>query len=75
MNDRLLVIQNSLAPHTEHWSQLDDGLIYVTSFCPHNYPSASVAEFYRGDAIENLSKLLSEGWEIVFNTLFEDDEL
>ena len=72
----MLVLKHIEHPaHSEHWTTLNDGSIYITSYCPDNYPRTGITAMKRNKALKNIKKMLKEGWIMVFNSLFTNEEL
>ena len=72
----MLVLKHVEYPnHSEHWSELDDGRIRITDYNPDRYPQASVQTISRKIALKDLKQLLRDGYIMMVNNLFTNEEL
>ncbi|NHZ85827.1 MAG: hypothetical protein GWP19_08095 [Planctomycetia bacterium] len=72
----MLVIKYIKHPHhSQHWSELKDGTIHITSYCPDTLSEPVVIDIKRKYASKLLRTSLKEGWIIMVNNLFTQKEL
>lgn len=72
----MLVLKNIEHPaHSQHWSELEDGRIHITSHCPDTLSEPVVIDIRRKYALRLLKTSLHEGWLIMVNNLFTQEEL